>query len=286
MSDTGPAKLPGIPAYRTDDNGLAATLQAIIERLEVREGSRGNPAERAITQRDLDAYVAKPAVVTQATQEIDINALVQQIVASPAFLAALPKAETQTRGWVNELRAAIEGIRSRLAGMVNAIASEPLFNANFFWGNAKDQANFASRGYQWTLRSTTGLGSVESEATNQFALTVQDVLSCVSAGFSGQVSTGTIKLRDDIKINNVADAPVQTLGAMATTVMDHNRAIWEYSGWFNFLFGKFEGNGQGRMTWVNMPLVSGLYDTEQSILKLSERIEILKAHAGYTGPWP
>lgn len=31
------------------------TLEAIKERLEVREGSRGNPYERAVTLRDLEA---------------------------------------------------------------------------------------------------------------------------------------------------------------------------------------------------------------------------------------
>lgn len=51
---TAKAQLPGIPAVRTDDKWLSDTLNAMKERLELLEGSRKNPFERAITLRDLD----------------------------------------------------------------------------------------------------------------------------------------------------------------------------------------------------------------------------------------
>jgi hypothetical protein len=51
--DTGAAKLPGLPAVRTGNASLDAWLRAATERLEVREGSRGNAAEKVVTQRDL-----------------------------------------------------------------------------------------------------------------------------------------------------------------------------------------------------------------------------------------
>jgi len=53
MKDTGKAKLPGLIAPRVDNADLARWVQAVSERLEVREGSRGNPYERAVTVRDL-----------------------------------------------------------------------------------------------------------------------------------------------------------------------------------------------------------------------------------------
>jgi hypothetical protein len=47
-------KLPGIPLVPTNtDPALARFLQAVKERLEVREGSRGNPWEKTVTKRDL-----------------------------------------------------------------------------------------------------------------------------------------------------------------------------------------------------------------------------------------
>ena len=53
-SASQPAQLPGIPAVQVADRALADVLRAIKERLEVREGTRGNPFEAAVTWRQLD----------------------------------------------------------------------------------------------------------------------------------------------------------------------------------------------------------------------------------------
>ena len=51
--DTGVAKLPGLPVVKVEDQGMQRWMQAVAERLEVREGQRGNAKERAVTVRDL-----------------------------------------------------------------------------------------------------------------------------------------------------------------------------------------------------------------------------------------
>jgi len=51
--DTGVARLPAIPMPSTGNAHTDAVLLAMKERLEVREGSRGNDAERVVTQREL-----------------------------------------------------------------------------------------------------------------------------------------------------------------------------------------------------------------------------------------
>lgn len=61
--DTGPAKLPALPFVATGNVGLDRLLQAICERLEVREGSRGNPYERTLLVRDMAALGIDPALV-------------------------------------------------------------------------------------------------------------------------------------------------------------------------------------------------------------------------------
>ena len=53
MTDTGKAKLPALPPVNANDPTLRNWMSAVAERLEVREGSRGNPAERVVTQREL-----------------------------------------------------------------------------------------------------------------------------------------------------------------------------------------------------------------------------------------
>lgn len=55
VRDTGVAKLPAIPAIAPDGSNAAAVMNAMKERLEVREGSRGNPHERAVTVREFSA---------------------------------------------------------------------------------------------------------------------------------------------------------------------------------------------------------------------------------------
>lgn len=49
------AKLPGLMPVATGNAALDRLLQSIIERLEVREGSRGDRLEAVVTQRDLQA---------------------------------------------------------------------------------------------------------------------------------------------------------------------------------------------------------------------------------------
>ena len=52
-SNTQPARLPAITIPPGVDAALRQTLEAMKERLEVRDGARGNPYERGLTVRDL-----------------------------------------------------------------------------------------------------------------------------------------------------------------------------------------------------------------------------------------
>lgn len=70
--DTGAASLPGLPSVATGNAGLDAWLRAATEHLEVRGGARGNDAERALTQRDLQEFqAAADAIGATAAQEVD-----------------------------------------------------------------------------------------------------------------------------------------------------------------------------------------------------------------------
>ncbi len=50
------ARLPALPPVSAQDASMRAWMQAVTERLEVREGQRGNGDERVLTQRDLAAF--------------------------------------------------------------------------------------------------------------------------------------------------------------------------------------------------------------------------------------
>ena len=51
--DTGKALLPALPPVNAQDASLRNWMKAVTERLEVREGTRGNPFERAVTVREI-----------------------------------------------------------------------------------------------------------------------------------------------------------------------------------------------------------------------------------------
>ena len=73
-NNTKPAKLPAINVPRGLDDQLRVVLEAMKERLEVREGSRGNPYERALTLRDVELFKseAAPAPAPAPAQNITV----------------------------------------------------------------------------------------------------------------------------------------------------------------------------------------------------------------------
>lgn len=62
------ARLPALPPVSAQDASMRAWLQAVTERLEVREGQRGDADERALTQRDLAAFLAESTSPAPSTK--------------------------------------------------------------------------------------------------------------------------------------------------------------------------------------------------------------------------
>lgn len=95
MSDK--AKLPALPRVNPTDPALARWVAAVTERLEVREGSRGDAAERVLTVRDLAGVdIAKLCRVLSARPtfgpgglEIDLGGGVTASVSAQQFAAAI-----------------------------------------------------------------------------------------------------------------------------------------------------------------------------------------------------
>ncbi len=89
--DMGPARLPAIPRVRTGDAALDRFAEAVTERLEVREGTRGNDGDRVVTQRQLQAveevtnYLKTPKQTTPDAIQIDIGAGLTASIAIKKF---------------------------------------------------------------------------------------------------------------------------------------------------------------------------------------------------------
>ena len=71
------AKLPGLVVPRTGDPAMDRWAQAVTERLEVREGNRGNPWERVVTLRELSQLGLDPTAFN-VSRDTTGGVLVQQ----------------------------------------------------------------------------------------------------------------------------------------------------------------------------------------------------------------
>ena len=68
-TDTGVARLPALPKVNLQDPALSNWVNAVTERLQVREGERGNDNERAVTLRELRAMTGQVQGITQLLTE-------------------------------------------------------------------------------------------------------------------------------------------------------------------------------------------------------------------------
>lgn len=101
---TNRAKLPGLPRVATQDQALNRWITAVAERLEVREGSRGDPGERAVTVRELQA-LTKNAVQVVGGQLVSSGALDgKDPMADANFVARLEESIRNTRLYQNLLK--------------------------------------------------------------------------------------------------------------------------------------------------------------------------------------
>lgn len=68
-TDTGVARLPALPKVNLQDPALSTWVNAVTERLQVREGERGNDNERAVTLRELRAMSGQMEGITNLLAE-------------------------------------------------------------------------------------------------------------------------------------------------------------------------------------------------------------------------
>lgn len=81
---SAPARLPHINIPSGADPQVRQALEAIKERLEVREGSRGNPYERAVTLRDLEALRADLTAGTKTAKAAPTQVIVERSSSGPS----------------------------------------------------------------------------------------------------------------------------------------------------------------------------------------------------------
>lgn len=93
--DTGSVNLPALPPVNAQDPVLRNWMSAVAERLEVREGARGNRYERAVTLRELEdatkslTDLSAPKTLAPGELLIDLGGGLTASVAIDAFVSEL-----------------------------------------------------------------------------------------------------------------------------------------------------------------------------------------------------
>lgn len=96
-TDTGVARLPALPRVNLQDAALSNWVNAVTERLQVREGERGNDNERAVTLRELRAMTGQVQGITQLLTEGKTPGAGEVVVDFGGGMSATVRVETFAR---------------------------------------------------------------------------------------------------------------------------------------------------------------------------------------------
>lgn len=216
MSDSGPVKLPGLFALRTDDTQLNNWAQLVQETLETRNGSRGNALEASATQRDVAALNARIDALPAASSVVDITTLVDQLLGNATFMAAvtaaLPSAEKQS--YADE----IATLQAQVDALQRQIQSTGSSGSGTYFEYV--QATSTTAGY-WKLKGSIGLAA--STVTD-----TMDTLFNVFYSDSGDTLHGT-KLNYSLRTNgyqlkDIANNAMNPMGTGSTSA-----ELWAYA---------------------------------------------------------
>ena len=185
-NNTHPAKLPALNVPRDLDNQLRTLLESVKERLEVREGQRGNPYERVLTLRDLEQFQATTQATTIAAsdnvagitesrvQELVANALSLEVNTLRAAISNLERSNPQSGLGATDTSSP-EDARSKLPiafGVGDVVTS----GKGYFAGNTPGNTTVNLSGTIYPVRYSTWSQAVSNVAA--------DVLRVGALGFA------------------------------------------------------------------------------------------------------
>jgi hypothetical protein len=162
------AKLPALPAVMFKDPELHRWAKAVSERLEVREGARGDALEQVVTLRDMPAVTAIASQISSA----DIDVLSERLRNTKLFTSLQKSMGTGSQaGTENILLKIAAEARARQAAI--AELSTDITRINRVAANAIIRAMPASE-FAQTLQAhlTSGVGNIIAGAGQNYGLVV------------------------------------------------------------------------------------------------------------------
>ncbi len=279
MSDTGAAKLPGLPALRSGIKSVDAWAQLVNEHLEVRSGSRGNPAERATTQRELDALSARIANASSGTTDMD--ALVDALLANRKFQDAIKRRSSTgtTVPSVTTTRKTPENDTGLLEVERRVRALERAkFGGAGTYGLGFEYVPSLNR---WRLKNSVGFADTTVGDT---ALTLYRVFFSPAgqqATLANEAHAAGASFNDLLRIGSPSNPNAWTLRGVTETLQN---VSWRQT----IVENRFDGGGRLRREHIGLWVEpsSGIgYEIHDVLSALQRRTDALRIHTGYSGPW-
>lgn len=271
MSDTGPARLPGLHRLMTSDTGLSTWAERVNEHLEVRSGARGNELEKSATQRDIKMLLDKIAALEKkipTTTVVDSEygtTVTTTTVAAPAAKDYSPD--------IAALRAKNDALQRRIIQLeARSQVSASGYSAGFLQETTNDQL----RPNKWAINGTVRWG--QTTFTDGFNLLRNVFTESGPNSLLDGKPTPTINGNLTITGANGASSGEKTLQGFA------NRTSADIAA----LSNRFDG--AGRLTWGHMPQwavpnTTSMFNVDFVLTIVYARLEYLKTHTGYGGPW-
>jgi Chaperone of endosialidase len=193
-----PARLPAINVPSGIDPQLRHALEAIKERLEVREGARGNPFERVATLRDLEKLRTTPGTSQPNSSPADSGTSgmsqgeVDRIVAR-AVSAESAKLRSDVLRVEGQLRSTMTSMFGRFNPNDGMSALEAMaYSAAMKYTQAQLATDLANGAAKVIAGATSGSAVMELGADGAYVLFKhRDAnINGLGAGYSGTVRTG------------------------------------------------------------------------------------------------
>lgn len=271
MSDTGPARLPGLHKLQSTDNQLALWAERVNEHLEVRSGARGNDLERSATQRDIKMLLAKIAALEKKLTGTTTIA-VEEPVATKTEVAPAKQKSYDTE--VSELRTKNDALTRRVMLLESRVS---IGGSGYSAGFLKETTTDAARPNPWAINGTVRWG--QSTFTDSFSVLRWAFYESGATPILDP-SKGGVTINGNLTITGTSGAS----GGERTIQGFADRTTADIAD----LAGRFDGNR--RLNWGNAPQWSVPNTTEKYNLDfvltiVYARLEYLKAHTGYVSPW-
>lgn len=274
MSDTGPARLPGLHRLMTTDTSLSTWADRVNEHLEVRSGARGNDLERSATQRDIKMLLDKIAALER---KIPTTTVVDSETGTTVTTTVTATPTSAAKDYAPEI-AALKAKNDALQRRIIQLEARPMSGVGY--GSAFELIDVVANGVpikQWRIKADIGWD--RGTGTNTFGASFDALRWAHYTSESRELLNGAPALNPNMLVRGIDNIDMGGVADAARTLPPRVTAIEN----------RFDG--AGRLAWGHLPsyTTSFFRDASGNLLTVNldlfcwsveENISKIRAHLG------